>query len=67
MVLGEWLWEVRHIFVIPCRYLSKYLFHYMERHRRVVLDRIMVCVSRKTGITLTDLRVLSLFTRHQTK
>ena len=54
-------------FVISHRYLSKYLFHQMEMHRRVVSDRIRVCVSRKRGISLTDLRTLSLFTKHQTK
>jgi hypothetical protein len=47
--------------------LSEYLFHQMERHQRVVSDRTRVCISCKTGISLTDLRVLSLFTKHQTK
>ena len=49
-------------FVISRRYLSKYLFHQMERRRRVVSDRIPVCASRKTGISLTHLKALSLFT-----
>jgi hypothetical protein len=56
-----------YIFVLIRKYLSKYLRHQMEQHRREVSDGIWVCVSRKTSITLADLRALSLFTKLQTK